>query len=67
MPFSGIQGIGKNFNGIQGIDSKKNLRSLSKKEKKQFQVIHVGFNRREEKTTVQSTADMEIMPHDLSR
>jgi len=21
MPFSGIQGIGKNFNGIQGIDS----------------------------------------------
>jgi len=22
MPFSGIQGIGENFNGIQGIDSK---------------------------------------------
>ena len=22
MPFSGIQGIGGNFNGIQGIDSK---------------------------------------------
>ena len=25
MPFSGIQGIGENFNGIQGIDSKEKV------------------------------------------
>jgi len=26
MPFSGIQGIGENFNGIQGINSQKKWR-----------------------------------------